>query len=119
MLLNNYQFPSDNKEKNSLAKAWLFLGIASILLSGLFSLLLVVSRTPFIQSHIPFIDFFHTALVVHVDLSVLIWFTSFASIFWTLSCKNISKIDWLGFYLSVLGTAIIVITPFIMDGHPK
>lgn len=113
-----YILSADKVETKKLAKSWLFLGIISLLLSGLFSILLVISRAPVLQSYIPFIDFFHTALVVHVDLSVLIWFTSFASIFWTLSCHSVNKIDWFAFYLSCAGTFLIVITPFIMDGHP-
>jgi hypothetical protein len=38
-----------------------------------FSILLVMARTPFVQELIPFIDFFRVALVVHVKLSVLEW----------------------------------------------
>jgi len=113
-----YILSTDKEETRKLGKSWLFLGIFSVLLSGLFSLLLVISRTPAIQSHIPFIDFFHTALVVHVDLSVLIWFTSFASIFWTLICRDVNRLDWFALYLSITGTLLIIITPFIMDGHP-
>jgi len=113
-----YLLSIPNKDVTKLAKAWLFLGIIALLASGLFSLLLVVSRTPFIQAYIPFKDFFHTAIVVHVDLSVLIWFTAFASSLWSISCKTVHKIDWWAFYLAVLGTIMVVITPFIMDGHP-
>lgn len=113
-----YILPVDKEETVKLAKGWLFLGIISLLLSGLFSLLLVISRTPAIQGHIPFIDFFHTALVVHVDLSVLIWFTSFASIFWTLNCRSVNQLDWFALWLSCFGTFLIILTPFIMDGHP-
>jgi hypothetical protein len=115
---SNYILPIEKEETKHLAKAWFFLGVASLLLSGIFSILLVISRTPAIQDLIPFIDFFHTALVVHVDLSVLIWFTAFASILWTLITRNVNKLDWLAFYLSVIGTFLIVLTPFIMDGHP-
>ena len=118
MMNYNYILPADKEETKRLAKGWLFLGIISLLLSGLFSILLVISRTPAIQSHIPFIDFFHTALVVHVDLSVLIWFTSFAGILWTLTCRSVNKLDWSALYLSIAGTFLIVVTPFIMDGHP-
>ncbi len=114
----SYILATDKVEIRRLAKAWLFLGIISLLLSGVFSILLVISRTPSVQSHIPFIDFFHTALVVHVDLSVLIWFTSFASILWTFTCRSVNKLDWLGLYLAAAGTIIIVVTPFIVDGHP-
>lgn len=114
----NYILPTDKEEITKLGKAWLFLGIVSLLLSGLFSILLVISRTPAIQSHIPFIDFFRTALVVHVDLSVLIWFTAFASALWTLMCHKVSQLDWIALYISILGTLCIIVTPFVVDGHP-
>lgn len=110
--------PLDKQDTRRLARAWLFLGIGALLLSGVFALLLVISRTPAIQNHIPFIDFFHTALVVHVDLSVLIWFTAFASILWTMSCRQVNPFDWLALALSISGTLLIVVTPFIVDGHP-
>ncbi|MFK5984363.1 MAG: cbb3-type cytochrome c oxidase subunit I [Pseudomonadota bacterium] len=106
------------QKKQKLAKAWLFLGIFSLFASGVFSILLVLSRTPFIQKHLPFADFFHTAIVVHVDLSVLIWFTCFASVLWTITCKHENWLDWLALKLAILGTIIIIISPFIMDGHP-
>lgn len=102
----------------SLARAWLFLGIFALLASGLFSLLLVLSRTPFVQPLIPFKDFFHTAIVVHVDLSVLIWFTAFAATLWSLSLKLITVWDWSAYYIAVFGTVLIVLTPFIGDAHP-
>lgn len=114
----NYSLKRNDNRTIKLAKTWLFLGIFSLLFSGIFSILLVLSRTPVIQDMIPFIDFFHTALVVHVDLSVLIWFTSFAGVLWTMTCKNINNLDWLAVYTAIVGTLIIIITPFIMDGYP-
>ena len=58
--------PRDNRR--ALANAWLWLGLLALSASGVFSVLLVLSRTPYIQDVIPWIDFFHTALGVHVDL---------------------------------------------------
>ena len=49
------------------------LGLLSLVAAGIFSLLLVLGRTPVIQSLVPFVDFFRVALVVHVNLSVLVW----------------------------------------------
>lgn len=53
------------------AAAWLILGLVALVAAGLFSILLVLARTPVVQQNIPFVDFFHVALVVHVDLSVI------------------------------------------------
>ena len=64
--------PQDSRR--TLAMAWLLLGLSALVASGLFSLLLVLSRTPQLQSWFPVADFFRVALVVHVDLSVLVWF---------------------------------------------
>ena len=50
--------------------------VASLVGAGVFSVLLVLARTPGVQEMIPLIDFFHTALVVHVNLTVLIWLLS-------------------------------------------
>ena len=49
------------------------LGLASLVGAGFFSILLVLARTPAIQELMPLIDFFRVALVVHVNLSVMIW----------------------------------------------
>src|SRR3989338_10157216 len=70
--------PSDANRK--LASGWLWLGIASLVGAGPFAILLVLSRTPYVQDVFPWVDFFHTALVVHVDLSVLLWFLAFAGV---------------------------------------
>jgi len=76
---NPFALPIDPNRPQPLLKSWLLLSVFSLIAAGLFSLLLVLSRTPGIQSVIPWVDFFHTALVVHVDLSVLIWFLSMSA----------------------------------------
>jgi cytochrome c oxidase subunit 1 len=50
--------------------------------SGLLAVLLVLSRTPGIQDVFPLKDLFRAALVVHVDLSVAVWFMAFAAVIW-------------------------------------
>lgn len=79
----------------------------------------MLSRTPTISEFIPWIDFFHTALVVHVDLSVLIWFISFTAIFWSLSnLKPARFLDQTALLLALAGTLMIVATPFSGQAHP-
>lgn len=109
--------PGDGRR--SLSAAWLWLGIASVLASGLFSVLLVLSRTPYVQNAIPWVDFFHTALVVHVDLSVLVWFLAFAGVFWTLnSSPRLLGLGWLALALAAAGAVVITVAPFAGAGGP-
>jgi len=119
MSIENYQIPIGDDVKQTMAIAWLKLGVASLVFAGLFSILLVLSRTPAIQEMIPFTDFFHVALVVHVDLSVLIWFVSFAGVLWSLSSKGAANaLDKTAIVLAVLGTVIITVAPFLGVGNP-
>lgn len=105
--------------QSPVASSWLKLGVFSLIAAGLFSLLLVLSRTPGAQDIIPWIDFFHTALVVHVNLSVLIWFMSFSCLFWSIySGSRFIILDKLSFILCVTGTGLLVISPFLGADKP-
>ena len=109
--------PADSSRK--LAAGWLQLGIASLVGAGLFAILLVLSRTPYIQDVFPWVDFFHSALVVHVDLSVLLWFLAFAGVLWSLnSSSKYLAAGWLALALAVIGATMIVLSPFVAAGKP-
>ena len=108
---------SDHVRKT--ATAWLMLGLASLLGAGIFSILLVLARTPAVQKITPFIDFFRVALVVHVDLSVLIWLLSVAGVLWSLSSSRDLRLwDRISFLLAAAGTAIVIISPFAGASDP-
>lgn len=112
-----FSMPTDASRK--LASGWLWLGIASLVGAGLFAILLVLARTPYVQDIFPWVDFFHTALVVHVDLSVLLWFMAFAGVLWSLnSTSKFIGIGWLSLFLSAAGAIVIVLSPFIRTGKP-
>ncbi|HEX4974829.1 MAG TPA: hypothetical protein VFV48_02990, partial [Pseudomonadales bacterium] len=98
--------------------AWLLLGVFALLAAGLFSLLLVLSRTPMIQAYIPIIDFFHVALVIHVNLSVLIWFLSFAATLWSLNSRPVKFIDTAALILAYVGTLALVLSPLVGADKP-
>ncbi len=88
--------------------------------AGIFSLLLVLARTPVIQSVIPLLDFFRISLVIHVTLSVLIWLLSFSAALWSVSTTTKHPLwDRISFWLAVSGTALIIIAPFIGAGNPQ
>jgi hypothetical protein len=84
--------------------------------AGVFSLLLVLARTPTLQELIPLVDFFRTALVVHVNLSVLIWLLSMAGVLWTLACADDAPAwDRLSFAGAAGGTAVVIVSPFTVQ----
>ncbi|HWT16239.1 MAG TPA: cbb3-type cytochrome c oxidase subunit I [Patescibacteria group bacterium] len=114
-----------------LARAWLWLGMTALIGSGLFAILLVVSRTPGLQDLFPVADFFRLALVVHVDLSVLVWFVAMAGMLWSLNARPVAlPLARSALILSALGTLGMLVAPFagsrealmanyipVLDGH--
>jgi len=101
------------------ARAWLWLGLVSLIGSGLFSILLVFARTPGINALLPGGDFFRTALVVHVDLSVLVWFTAIAGMLWSAHAGARGlRWGWLALAACALGTGLMVLAPFADPGTP-
>ncbi len=59
------------------ARSWLLLAVASLLLAGLLALLLVIGRTPPLDRLVGDPLLFKRGLVVHVDLSLCVWFYAF------------------------------------------
>ena len=102
-----------------LARAWLWLGIMALIGSGLLAILLVLSRTPGIQDVFPLKNFFRAALVVHVDLSVAVWFMAFAAVIWSaLGRGGLAWLGWAGLGLAALGTALMTVSPFLPGAEP-
>ncbi len=117
--LYRYTLAVPTDERRHLATGWLLLAVAALVASGLFSLLLVAARTPGVQHWLPGVDFFHVALVVHVDLSVLVWFGSMAGLLWTVA----GGAGWMGFgwtalALAVTGTVAMALAPFVQVAEP-
>jgi cytochrome c oxidase subunit 1 len=103
----------------SLARAWLWLGVMALIGSGLLAVLLVLSRTPGIQDVFPLKDMFRAALVVHVDLSVAVWFMAFAAVIWSaVGGSGLAWLGWSGFGLAALGTALMTVSPFFPGADP-
>jgi hypothetical protein len=102
-----------------LARAWLVLGIAALAGAGLLAILLALSRTPGVQDLLPQGDFFRAALIVHVDLSVLIWFMAFAAVLWSLAGSGrFAAVGTAAVWLTASGTLLMVISPFFPDARP-
>ena len=116
---NQFTLPPVEGNARRLVTGWLLLGLAALLFGGLYTILVVLSRTPFFQEIIPWVDFFHTALVVHVNLTVLVWFLSFSGVLWSYTgSQRCQRCGWLALALASLGAAIITIAPFTGESHP-
>ncbi|MFC5300312.1 cbb3-type cytochrome c oxidase subunit I [Azospira restricta] len=103
----------------ALARAWLWLGVMALIGSGLLALLLVFSRTPGIQDVFPLKEFFRSALIVHVDLSVAVWFMAFAAVIWSaVGGAGLAGLGWAGFALAALGTLVMTVSPFFPGAEP-
>lgn len=104
--------------RGALARGWLWLGIAALIGSGLFSILLVVSRTPYVSQLLPVADFFRVALVVHVDLSVLVWFMALAGMLWSINGSEWGlRWGWSALGLCAAGTVLMALAPFVDRGE--
>jgi hypothetical protein len=105
--------------RRSLARAWLWLGLLALIGSGLFSVLLVLSRTPGANRMFAVADFFRVALVVHVDLSVLVWFIARAGLLWSInSSPRGLGWGWAALGLCGAGAALMSLAPFVGSGEP-
>lgn len=105
--------PRDSRRTQALA--WLITAVAALLASGLFVILIVASRTPVIQDFFPMQNFFHLAIVAHVDFSVLVWFAALGGLLWSLSTRpGNGWIGWIALALVIVGSVLLGIGPF----HP-
>jgi cytochrome c oxidase subunit I len=104
--------------RRALARGWLWLGLLALIVSGLFSVLLVLSRTPGLNNILPVAEFFRVALVVHVDLSVLVWFVAIAGLLWSLNdSRRHLGAAWTALALCGTGAALMALAP--LQGHAE
>ena len=114
-----YALPVPTDARAALARGWLWLGLLALIVSGLFSVLLVLSRTPGVNRLLPVADFFRVALVVHVDLSVLVWFIALAGLLWSLNgSRRLMPWAWTALGLCGFGAALLSLAPFLGSGEP-
>jgi len=105
--------------QRALARGWLWLGIIALVTSGLFSVLLVLARTPGVNAWLPGTDFFRVALVLHVVLSVLVWFVAVAGMLWSISTTSRGEAwSWVALGAAGAGTVLMSVAPFVSPGTP-
>ena len=117
-----YTLPAVSAAQRTMARAWLVVGLAALIGSGLFSVLLVLARTPGVNAWLPAGDFFRVALVVHVDLSVLVWFVAIAGMLWSLNLRpalsrGARLTGWLALVLAAAGALGMTLAAFVDPGE--
>ncbi len=114
-----YALASPGDARRRLATGWLWLAMAALVGAGLFSVLLVLARAPYTKELFATADFFRVALVVHVDLSVLVWFAAFGGLLWTLNggTRHLG-LGWAGLAAAATGTLVMCAAPFLGTEPP-
>lgn len=98
-----------NQEPIKQTLLWTKIGVAALGISGLYSIILVFLRTPGISSLIENKEFFKIALVVHVDLTVLVWLLSGSVLIWL---KNIRFfLPAITYQSAFLGILLMALSP--------
>ncbi|HEU4350946.1 MAG TPA: cbb3-type cytochrome c oxidase subunit I [Burkholderiales bacterium] len=116
-VLTPFSLPVPVDARRTLAAGWLALAVGALLASGVFSILLVLARAPYVKDVFPLADFFRVALVVHVDLSVLVWFSAFAGLLWSLhGAPRLLWLGWAGLAGAVVATLSMCAAPFAGSG---
>ncbi len=96
---------------------WLYLAVGSLLVSGLFALMLVVGRMPVISGWITDPGFFRRCLVLHVNLSLLVWFSAFTAGLFALLPGMKGKATFAG-GAAALGAVAMAVSAFIPGSEP-
>ena len=107
------------EQMRRLSIGWLSLALGSLVVGGLLTVVIVLSRTPYVQDIFPWVDLFYTALVVHVDLTVLVWFLGMAGVIWSINSQSSClRCGWMALLLCAAGSIIISLSPFLGSSSP-
>ena len=116
---SSYLLTVPDDRRKLLAVRWFWLSVFALFGAGMFSVMLVLARMPFIGEILPYADFFHTALVIHVNLSVLVWILAFAGVLFSLAARESAySIGRLIYPVILLATVMLVVTGFLPQANP-
>lgn len=107
-------------DKKHPATAWLAVSILSMMFMGVYAFLIALSRAPGFNQLFSDQEFFKTALVTHVVLSVVIWFLAYIIFVMYYVTRNqpVGAVDYLPAAGALIGVALIVATPFTGPAKP-
>ena len=97
--------------------SWLKNGVFALAIAGLYSVVLVVLRTPGLGQVFSDPMVFRTALVIHVNLSVLVWLLAITSAVWSVS-KIKSGFESAYAKAGFVGMLLIALSPLFPGSEP-
>lgn len=102
------------------ARRWVLLAVGSLLCAGLLSALLVVARAPLFSGLVSDPSFFRRCLVVHVDLSLLVWIYAFAAAlsFLLPRAGASSRLSRFGVVISAAGVLSMLLAAGVRGSQP-
>lgn len=102
------------------ARRWFLLAVGSLLVAGLLALTLVIGRTPGLDRLVSDPLLFKRALVVHVDLSLVVWFYAFIAALFTLipARPPRPRVITLPPLLGVVGVVLLVVAAALPSAKP-
>lgn len=104
---------------NEFIKKWLILAVGSLAGAGIYSLPPVIFRGPLFKDILPVEAIFASSLVVHVDLSVLVWMLAIGGMLWSQFANEKHHIyNKLAFYAAATGTILIALSPLMGSLYP-
>ncbi|MGL9732948.1 MAG: cbb3-type cytochrome c oxidase subunit I [Wolbachia sp.] len=100
----------------ALCRQWIFLAVCALACSGLLSIIVIFLRLPFISFLIPSAQYiFDNALVIHVNMSILVWMCSIISLLLIINLQNIN--NWFHFLwiLSTISMLLMFVSAFVSN----
>ncbi|MDA9163717.1 cbb3-type cytochrome c oxidase subunit I [Rickettsiaceae bacterium] len=96
---------------------WLKNGITALAIAGLYSIILVILRTPQLSHFFTDKSMFKSSLVIHVNLSVLVWLLSITCIIWSYS-RIKSGFEPMFAMIAFVGMAFMAFSPLYPESVP-
>ncbi|MDP4709320.1 MAG: cbb3-type cytochrome c oxidase subunit I [Rickettsiaceae bacterium] len=103
--------------ENKNALIWLKNGIAALAIAGLYSIILVILRTPQLSHFFSDQSMFRSALVIHVNLSVLVWLLAITCCIWSFSSIK-TGLESLLARIAFAGMLLMAFSPFYPESEP-
>jgi hypothetical protein len=105
-----------------LLAGWLALAIGSLVVAGIFAILVAFTRTPAVQL-LPSANAFHLSLVAHVTFAFTVWFVAFAGALWIYAAWRANyrlnaPLSWAGLSVAALGATAMAVPAFVFQGRP-
>lgn len=106
-----------------LLTGWLSFALGSLVIAGLFAILVAFARTPAVQLLGGAANLFHLALISHVTFALTVWFVAFGGVLWVYAAWRAGYAlhggaSWWGLGVASAGAALMAVPAFTASGTP-